>query len=394
MNQISPDPEAPIRVLLIDDDRDDYFLTKDVLEEIPGRRYVLDWISGFDEALEEMCRCRHDVVLVDYRLGVRTGLELLLAARERVCSAPVILLTGQGEFEIDQAATSAGAADFLEKGSLNAVLLERSIRYAIRQFAQEAELERKVRDRTAELALANDSLRDADTRKNNFLATLAHELRNPLAPIVNAVEILSLAVNNPVQLDKSRRMIERQVFQLVRLIDDLLDVSRIARDKLRLELESVNFADTVAEAVEIAMPVFARGGVHFHYAPDPKLSGLSIRGDRVRLIQILTNLFNNAAKYTHAGGHVYLEYERVDDWLRVHIRDTGVGIPPEQIAGVFELFAQIDETLNRSQGGLGIGLALVKRLVEMHGGTVTVSSDGQGRGADFTLTLPLGVTKN
>jgi len=214
-------------------------------------------------------------------------------------------------------------------------------------------------------------------------------LRNPLAPIVNAIEIMRLAENNPLQIDRSRRMIERQVSQLVRLIDDLLDVSRIARDKLRLETSSLIFAELIAEATETATPVFAKAGVRLNLKPNPALAGLSIRGDRVRLLQILTNLLNNAAKYTRANGNVYLEYEKIDDWLRIRVRDTGVGIPPDQIASVFDLFAQIDQSLNRSQGGLGIGLALVKRLVEMHGGTVAVSSEGEGMGAEFTVTLPL-----
>jgi signal transduction histidine kinase len=312
---------------------------------------------------------------------------LIAAMRAAGCQGPTILLTGMGGVpEIDRAAAEVGAADFIEKSRLDPVLLERSIRYALLQRGQELELERKVQERTAELAAANAALRDADRRKDEFLATLAHELRNPLAPIRNALEIMRMAADNPPAVEKSRAMVERQVKQLVRLIDDLLDASRMTRDKLRVDLDPLDLADPIGVAVESGQPLLDRAGVRFelHLPPGP----VTVRGDRVRLTQLLTNLLTNAAKYTESGGTVTLTVEKADAHVRVRVRDTGVGIPPELLPRVFDLFTQVDRTLNRSQGGLGIGLALARRLARMHGGELTAASDGPGKGSEFVVTLP------
>src|SRR5262245_22849957 len=172
---------APVSVLLIDDDEDDYFLTREIIAELGGR-FTLDWVGTYEAGLEAICITSHDVYLLDFRLGARSGIELLREANERGCDGPVILLTGQGQSRTDLEALDAGADDYLEKAGLTAALLERSIRYALAQRWAEAELEGKVRERTEALAKANESLRDADRRKDEFLSTLGHELRNPLAP--------------------------------------------------------------------------------------------------------------------------------------------------------------------------------------------------------------------
>jgi signal transduction histidine kinase len=320
-----------------------------------------------------------------------------------VCNpaAPIILLTGQGEWEIDRRAIEAGAADYLEKSRLDAVILERSIRHALLQKRYEAELERKVQERTRELEELNRSLqrevaertrmgqalREADKRKDEFLATLAHELRNPLAPIRNALEIMRLAGDNVEAQDRARTMMERQIGLMVRLIDDLLDVSRIARDKLQLVPERVDVRSVVESAVELSRPQIEKARLTLTVSLPP--GQLTLTADRVRLAQILSNLLNNAAKYTEAGGSVALSAEKAKDRVVFRVKDTGIGIPPELLPQVFELFTQVDRSLNRSQGGLGIGLALVRRLVEMHGGTVDAHSDGIGRGAEFVVRLPI-----
>ncbi|QEL16465.1 hybrid sensor histidine kinase/response regulator [Limnoglobus roseus] len=376
-----------LRLLLVDDDSDDYLLTRELVEELPGSRFSLDWVDDFDEAVRAIGRGEHDVYLIDYRLGAKTGLELIAALKGQKCSGPIILLTGQGQFEIDQAAHEAGASDYLEKSALNAVTLERTIRYALKQYAHEAELERKVQERTKELEDANAALRDADRRKDEFLATLAHELRNPLAPIRNALEIQRMATNNPTTLESARQMIERQVRQLVRLIDDLLDASRMTRDKLRLELETLDLIEPLEIAIETSQPLLAQASVTFErHIP---AESMRLRGDRVRLAQLFANLLNNAAKYTEAGGRVTLSVEKADGSAVVRVKDTGVGIPPELIPRLFELFAQFNRSLHRSQGGLGIGLALVRRLVQMHGGSISAVSKGLGHGSEFTVKLPM-----
>ena len=397
----TPDDSSPIRVLLVDDDRDDYLLTRELLEEIPGGGFQFDWVSTYDDGLEAIRRCEHDVYLIDYRLGAQTGLDLLREAQEKGCFGPMILLTGQGELEVDQAAMRARAADYLEKSRLDPTLLERSIRYALQQRRYEADLERKVEERTlalqrinktlqqeiAERHRAEEALKEADRRKDEFLATLAHELRNPLAPIRNALEIMRLASGNPKAIEQARVMTERQVTQMVRLIDDLLDVSRITRGKLRLEIEDIFLGDVIETAVEISRPMIEKAGLTLQVRL-PK-GPVPIEGDRVRLSQVFSNLLNNAAKYTEPGGSVTVTAE-VSDAIRVRVRDTGVGIPAEMLPRLFELFTQVDRSLNRSQGGLGIGLALVRRLTEMHGGSVEASSEGAGKGSEFVVRLPVG----
>ena len=379
--------DRPIRVLLVDDDEDDYLLTRDLIADIPGDGYTLAWEADFDTALEAICRGEYDVYLIDFRLGARTGLDLLREMRERGCPGPVILLTGVGQPEIDRAAEAAGADDFLEKSRLDPILLERAIRYALRQQAHEEELERKVAERTAELAAANARLVEADRRKDEFLAILAHELRNPLAPIRNALEIMRLSADNATGREKARQIVERQTRHMVRLIDDLLDASRINRNSLRIELVPTDLGDPLRAAVETSEPLIVAAGLTFH--PRLPAAPILVSGDHVRLCQLFANLLTNAAKYTDPGGTVALAVEKSCSHVLVRVTDSGVGIPPDMLPHVFDLFAQVSQTAVRSQGGLGIGLALVKRLAEMHGGAVVAHSDGVGRGAEFVVTLPL-----
>ena len=379
--------DRPVRVLLIDDDRDDYLLTRDLFAEIPGGRYRLDWVADYSGGLAAVCRGEHDVYLLDYRLGEKTGLDLLAEARRQCFGGPIILLTGQTVWEVDLAAMESGAADFLEKGRLDATLLERSIRYALQQRRSELELERKVQERTEALERANEALRDADKRKDEFLATLAHELRNPLAPIRNALEIMRLGPANPQAAERAREIVERQVGQMVRLINDLLDVSRITRGKLALKVEPVSLREAIETALETSRPLLDEAGVKLELVlPDEPVH---VRGDRLRLAQVFANLLNNSAKYTEPGGAVTLTASRDGSDAVVRVRDTGVGVPPEVLPRIFELFTQVDRTLNRAQGGLGIGLALVKQIVSLHGGTVAVQSDGVGKGAEVVVRLPV-----
>jgi signal transduction histidine kinase len=388
-----PATNVPVRVLLIDDDRDDYLLTRDLFAEIPGDRYKLEWVATYEEGLAAVARGEHDIYLLDFRLGEHTGLDLLAEARKRQAMGPVILLTGQTQWDVDLAAMEKGAADYLEKGRLDSTLLERSIRYALQQRRYEAELERQVEARTRELERVNAALKDADRRKDEFLATLAHELRNPLAPIRNALEIMRVAANDPKVIDQSREIVERQIGYMVRLINDLLDVSRITRGKLALQMETVSLQEVVAEALETSLPLLQDAEVALHRElPDEPVY---VCADRLRLAQVFANLLNNAAKYTEAGGRVTVAVRQKGDEAAVRVADTGIGIPPDLLPHVFDLFTQVDRSMSRAQGGLGIGLALVKQLVSLHGGRVAARSEGAGRGTEFTICLPLDpVTKN
>ena len=230
-------------------------------------------------------------------------------------------------------------------------------------------------------------VRDADCRKNEFLAMLGHELRNPMAPIRYAVQIL----RKPT-LDEHKRLwsldvIDRQVRQLARLVDDLLDVSRITRGKIELKVAPVDLAQVLSAAVETSRPLIESSKHELSVSlPDETLW---VQGDFARLTQVLANLLNNAAKYTETGGRIALELEKNGNEAEFRVRDSGIGILPENLDKIFELFAQVDRKVDRAQGGLGVGLTLVQRLVRLHGGSIEASSDGPGRGAVFMVRLPI-----
>ena len=227
----------------------------------------------------------------------------------------------------------------------------------------------------------------ADRRKDEFLATLAHELRNPLAPIRNAIELLRVKCPADEDLQWAVAVVDRQARQLTRLTDDLLDVARIARNKLELRKERIGLARIVEAALEASWPAVSAAGheLSVHASPEPIL----LDGDLTRLAQAVCNLVNNAAKYTPPGGRIWLTAEREGSDAIVRVRDNGIGIPADKMPRIFEMFAQIDDALDRSQGGLGIGLKLVKQLVELHGGTIQARSEGKGRGSEFILRLPI-----
>lgn len=379
-------PEQPARVLLIDDDEDDFVLTRDLIAEINDGLYALDWVSDYDSGLQAMCRQEHVVYLLDYRLGPRTGVELLREVTRRDCLGPTIFLTGQGEREIDLEAMQAGASDYLEKGTLSATLLERSIRYSQVHWKYQSELEERVAERTADLVRAEERLRDADRRKDEFLAMLAHELRNPLAPIRTGLEVLNLAADDP-QTAEIRSMMERQVQHMTRLIDDLLDVSRITRGKLALHKSRVDLAEVIQNAVEATRPFISEEG----HRLDVTLSAerIELEADPVRMAQVFSNLLHNAAKYTPRGGAIRLEVGTQGDTVEVSVTDTGIGIPAEMQERIFDMFSQVGRLSETGYTGLGIGLTLVKALVRMHGGAVSVQSAGAGKGSRFSVRLPI-----
>ena len=257
-----------------------------------------------------------------------------------------------------------------------------------------------VRDRTGRIVGASkiardithskqveEALKDADRRKDEFLAMLAHELRNPLAPIRNAIEILRTKGPPEPELDWARNVIERQVQQMTRLVDDLLDVSRITQGKIALRRERVELAAVVGSAVESTRSLVEELGHQLTVAlpSEPIL----LEADPARLSQVLMNLLNNAAKYTNPGGRIWLTAEPGGEGVSIRVRDNGIGIDPQMLPRVFEVFTQAEQSMERSQGGLGIGLTLVQRLVEMHGGTVSAHSEGTGKGTEVVVRLPV-----
>jgi PAS domain S-box-containing protein len=232
-----------------------------------------------------------------------------------------------------------------------------------------------------------EALRNADRRKDEFLAVLAHELRNPLAPLANGLQVIRLAKGDSASVARARAMMERQLTHLVRLVDDLLDVSRISRNRMELRRSRIQLADIVNSAIETARPLIEGAGHSLTVSLPAK--PIHVDGDLTRLSQVFSNLLSNSAKYTNRGGRIAVEVALRSDHVLVSVRDNGIGIAAEHLSAVFDLFSQVDPRMERSKEGLGIGLALVEGLVKMHGGSVTAESPGPGRGSTFTVRLPL-----
>ncbi|MGH8585511.1 MAG: response regulator [Gammaproteobacteria bacterium] len=544
-------PAPSIRVLLVEDDEDDYRLTRELLAEVPGYRIELDWAPSYEAGLSALARRAHDLCLLDYRLGECSGVDLLRRAAAEDFGIPFILLTGYNAFEFDVEAMRAGAADYLLKDRIDATTLERAMRYTLeRKRDREALanfnqlLERRVQERTTELEQANAALRAAmdrsrqaeeglkesqerlrlamttaqmgyhyrdfetgwaiygdqlgalcglppgssfandeqflnavhpddrervaetvaratrddtdyvheyrviqpngavrwladrgkvyrdehgerlyslglawdvtarkeaeierealhaeerrlreraeaaDRAKDDFLALVSHELRTPLNAIVAWLHILETTPEpDAATLAKATAFLKRSVDQQRRLIDDLLDTARIASGKLQLEVRALDPAAVAEAALEVVRAAAEARGVEIYTLIDAHAG--PITGDAGRLQQVLWNLLSNAIKFTPRGGRVQLHIERVDPHVRIAVSDTGAGIDPELLPVVFERFRQSDISSRRRHGGLGLGLALVRELVELHGGSVRVESPGAGRGTTFTVDLPI-----
>lgn len=258
----------------------------------------------------------------------------------------------------------------------NLTLLERPVRAPTLISAARSAL--RARQRQYEIRLA-------DRRKDEFLAMLAHELRNPLAPINSAATLLEMASDDPERVKRSSKIIARQVGHMTNLIDDLLDVARVTRGLITLDKQVVDLRDIVTEAVEQIRPIISKR--HHELTFDLPSRAMPVLGDRERLVQVVVNILNNSAKYTPENGHIKIVLDARDDLVTLEIQDDGIGMAPHLLKQVFEMFAQAERTSDRSQGGLGLGLALVKSLVESHGGKVSASSAGPGSGSTFRVQL-------
>ena len=234
---------------------------------------------------------------------------------------------------------------------------------------------------------AEDALKEADARKDEFLATLAHELRNPLAPLRNGLQVIAKSRHDPEAVTHAREMMERQLHQMVRLVDELLDVSRISRGKLQLKRERVELVTVIQSAVETSRPLIEAAG-HEFLISIPR-EPILLDADVTRLSQVFTNLLGNASKYTPPNGRIEFTVRRRSPFVIISVKDNGIGIPPRMITKVFDMFRQVEGTPERPQNGLGIGLTITRRLVEMHGGTILATSDGEGHGSEFTVRLPM-----
>ena len=376
----APNPE---RVLVLAPTSRDAHLTGAILSEASLACHLC---SDLNEARSAIIDGAGVLLLTDdvAESAAMNPLLATLRAQAKWSDIPIVVLCGSrpdspaAEHAIDR----LGNVTVLEKPVRIATLVS-SLRTAIRARRRQYQ----IRDQLHDLERAEARLRDADRRKDEFLATLAHELRNPLAPIRNGLAIMRLAEHDKGAVEQARRMMERQLGQMVHLIDDLLDVSRITRGKLQLRKERLELAAAVRDAVDIARPLIDAAG----HALEVRLpqDSVYLDADPVRLAQVLSNLLNNAAKYTERGGHIWVTAERVDAEVRLSVRDSGIGIPAEALTAIFDMFSQVDHSLERTHGGLGIGLTLVKHLVEMHRGTIEAHSGGIGQGSEFVVRLPV-----
>jgi len=334
---------------------------------------------------EELMREGAGALMVTDLAFADPGFAVLLNVLERQppwSNLPVLALCRQG-----QQAHAMREARLRNLTLLDRPASTRAMVSAVRTALRGRRWQYQIRDQIDSLLSADRSLRLADHRKDEFLATLAHELRNPLAPIRTGLQLLARP-----QEDESRRrnvtdMMERQMSQLLRLIDDLLEVSRISTGKLVLQKEKLDLRRVVDVALESCAPLIARGGHRLDVSLPEQ--AVYVDGDLTRLAQSLSNLLNNAAKYTPDGGRIVVALARVGNEAVLTVRDSGVGLPEDMIGRVFDMFTQVNRSLDRAQGGLGIGLALVRSLVSLHGGRVTAASAGPGQGSTFTIELPV-----
>ena len=358
------------RVLVVEDNPD---MNRFVAQCLGGRYAVL---SAFDgrEGLAMALEHRPVLVVSDIMMPTMSGDEMIAEMRRipALRSTPVLLLSAKADEQLMVKLLEEAAQDFIVKP-----FSERELQVRVRNLV----LAEQTR---AQISGLRDAAEAANRAKDEFLAMLGHELRNPLSPIVTTLQVMKL--RGEAGSARERTILERQVGHLTRLVDDLLDVSRIARGRVELKAELVVLAEVVAKAIEMASPLLEMRS-HMLAVELPRRD-LHVHGDPTRLSQVVANLLTNAAKYTPPGGDIVLRAEQIGDELVVSVRDTGIGIAAEVLPRIFDLFVQGRQGQGRSQGGLGIGLAIVRNLVERHGGSVSARSDGPGKGSEFVVRLP------
>ncbi|HEX8946107.1 MAG TPA: response regulator [Gemmatimonadaceae bacterium] len=365
------------RVLIADDNAE----MRAFIRRLLADRYDVDVVANGRDALESARRARPDLLITDIVMPHLDGFGLLKAIRSdpALRTLPAIVLTERGEVDSRVEGLEAGADDYLVKPFSPRELLAR-VRTCMELSRMREEVERATG--------REEALREANRRKDDFLSMLAHELRNPLAPIGYGIHLLGLPEVSPQMLARTREMLERQVHHMARIVDDLLDVSRITSGKLSIVRERLDLARLVRQAIEDRRGTLEAAGLKIdaEFPNEP----LWVMGDPTRLTQSFDNLLDNARKFTTSGGVVSVRVGHDAETRRaiVVVRDTGIGIEPSLLPHVFDVFAQAEQSLDRTRGGLGLGLAVTKGLIELHGGTITASSAGKGRGAEFTIRIP------
>ena len=377
--------DEPVQILLVDDQPGKLLSYEAMLSDLDA---TLIRATSASEALEHLLRTDIAVVLIDVCMPGLDGFELaaMIRGHPRYRNTAIIMVSAVLVNDVHRLkGYHAGAMDYVGVPVVPEILRAKVAVFADlyrksrRLERMNEELERRVEERTAEL-------RASDRRKDEFLAILAHELRNPLAPMVNSLHVMRASAE-PAQRRHAVAVMDRQLGHLVRLVDDLLDVSRITTGKLELRTESVKLVEALEHAVERVQPEIQ----HKNQQLSVEVSGddLIVSGDAMRLTQIFSNLLQNASKFSERGGNISVRAERSGDDAVVSVRDNGDGIAPELLESIYDLFLQGDRSLERRESGLGIGLTIVKRLVELHRGSVAARSDGPGTGSEFSVQLPI-----
>jgi two-component system, sensor histidine kinase and response regulator len=399
-NKPKPETSRPtIQVLLVDDDEDYYILTRALLSDIENQAYEIDWKTTYDGALAALQQTPYDVCLLDYQLNGRNGLEVLDAVRARGNHTPMIMLTGHGDPQVDQAALTAGAADYLFKAKTDATLLERSIRYALERAknmdalreneTRIAALYEQEQTRARELERAYADLRRAETLRDDLTDMIVHDLRGPLTVIMIDLDRIGQALRRlaAAELFPSLANARTAAQRIAWMIDDLLKVSKLEAGRLQLNLMPLAVAAWLVEKQEIYRPQLNAAQITLALHTPAKLPILRV--DLELMGRVLDNLIGNAIKYTPPGGHIDITTEANDQSLTLYVRDDGEGIQPDERERIFEKFTRgTSSDVPVTRPGAGLGLAFCRLAVVAHGGTIT--ADGEpGRGTLFTLTLPL-----
>ena len=373
-----------LSLLIVDDDAVDRMAVRRALKEARVAAEIHE-AANADEAVEAVKAREYDCILLDYYLPASTGLETLNAIRALGVHAPVVALTGQGDEDLAVALMKAGAADYLTKSGLTPDRLARSLRYALALHRSE-EQRRELLDREQ---TARREAQRANRAKDEFLATLSHELRTPLNAILGWTSLLGSGQLDAAATRKAITIIERNTRVQAQLIEDLLDISRIVTGKLRLEMEVASVKGIVQGAADSVRHAAETKGVRVDI---DAAEDATVQCDPARMQQVVWNLLSNAIKFTPAGGRVVVATACAGGRARVTVSDSGSGISPEFLPFVFDRFRQEDGAATREHSGLGIGLSIVRHVIEQHGGSVAAHSDGEGHGASFVVELPVHVS--
>ena len=359
------------RILYVEHDPADIDLTLKFISEVTPHLHM-EVVSTASTALTLLNTAEFDLLLADLRMPDMSALELLKETRHRGLQIPVVIITGGGDEAAAVAALKLGAYDYIVKQENYLTHLPYAIDNAIARF---------------ELAEHAAALAEAARQKDEFLAMLSHELRNPLAPIRTALELLRRSDAQDEISASAQEVMDRQIGHMVRLLDDLLDVARITRGRINLNVQTVDLRRIVADSIDSVLNIIQTR--RHHLERDLPAEPILVTGDPTRLVQVLVNLLNNAAKYTNEGGTIRISLAPEQGHAVLRVADTGTGISAGLLPMIFDLFTQDSRALDRSLGGLGLGLTLVRRITELHGGTVEARSEGPGRGSEFVVRLPL-----